>query len=165
MLDRQTQSLCYQVNNISEKISQTSPEWFAKSVRTRVVVSVRSKFVCACVCVCDVRVEKFGPNGIYALWKARMRSTQSLRGLMMMMMLMMTIYRARTYPCCNSMLLALERPLSSSWLVLSLTVRAGYVCVAIIHQTLTWTTGSLLCAQMLMYAIANWTRTPKQSLH
>ena len=35
-------------------------------------------------------------------------------------------------------------------------VHTGYVCVAIIHWTLTWTTGSLTCAQMLMYAIACW---------
>ena len=34
-------------------------------------------------------------------------------------------------------------------------VRAGYVCVAIIHQTLTWTTESLLRTQMLMHAIAH----------
>ena len=34
-------------------------------------------------------------------------------------------------------------------------VRAGYVRVAIIHRTLTWTTGSLTCAQMLMHAIAH----------
>ena len=36
-----------------------------------------------------------------------------------------------------------------------LCVCAGYVCVAIIHWTLTWTTGSLTCAQMLMHAIAH----------
>ena len=43
---------------------------------------------------------------------------------------------------------------------------AGYVCVAIIHQTLTGTTGFLSCAQMLMHVIAHggvW--TPKESLH
>ena len=34
-------------------------------------------------------------------------------------------------------------------------VRAGYVCLAIIHRTLTWTTGFLTCAQMLMRAIAH----------
>ena len=34
-------------------------------------------------------------------------------------------------------------------------VPAGYVCVAIIRQTLTWTTGSLTCAQMLKHAIAH----------
>ena len=33
---------------------------------------------------------------------------------MMMMMMMMTIYRARIYPRCNSMLITLERPQSSS---------------------------------------------------
>ena len=30
--------------------------------------------------------------------------------MMMMMMIMITIYRARIYPCCNSMIIALERP-------------------------------------------------------
>ena len=45
-------------------------------------------------------------------------------------------------------------------------VHAGYVCVAIIHRTLTWTTGSLSCAQMLMHAIVHGgVRTPKESLH
>ena len=45
-------------------------------------------------------------------------------------------------------------------------VRAGYVCVAIIHKTLTWTVGSLTCAQMLMHAIAHTgVQTPKESLH
>ena len=80
----------------------------------------------------------------------------------------MTIYRAWICPCCNNMLIALERPQSSSWLFLSLMVHAGCVCVAIIHWTLTWTTGSLTCAQMLMHAIAHGgvrTRTPKESLH
>ena len=38
-------------------------------------------------------------------------------------------------------------------------VRAGYVRVAIIHRTLTWTTGSLTCAQMLMRVIAHGGRT------
>ena len=34
------------------------------------------------------------------------------------------------------------------------TVQAGCCSVSIIHQTLTWTTGSLTCTQMLMYVIA-----------
>ena len=34
-------------------------------------------------------------------------------------------------------------------------VRAGNVCVAIIHRTLTWTTGSLSCARMLMHTTAH----------
>ena len=76
---------------------------------------------------------------------------------------------ARIYPCCNSMLIALERPQPSSWLFLPLMVRAGYVCDAIIlrnHRTLTWTTGSLPCPQMLMHATAHGgVRTPKKSLH
>ena len=45
-------------------------------------------------------------------------------------------------------------------------VRAGYVWGAIIHWALTWTTGSLLCTQMLMHVIAHrgvW--TPQESLH
>ena len=33
---------------------------------------------------------------------------------------------------------------------------AGYVCVAIIHRTLTRTTGSLTCTQMLMHTTAHW---------
>ena len=70
----------------------------------------------------------------------------------MNIMMIMTIHRARIYPRCNSMLITLERPQSSSWIFLSLIVRAGYVCVAIIHRTLTWTTGSLSCAQMLVNA-------------
>ena len=83
-----------------------------------------------------------------------------------MRMIMVAIYRARIYPCCNSMLIALERPQLSSWLFLSLLVRAGYVCVAIIHRTLAWTTRSLSCAQMLMHAIVHGdVRTPKESLH
>ena len=35
------------------------------------------------------------------------------------------------------------------------TVHAGCFSVSIIHQTLTWITGSLMCAQMLMNAIAH----------
>ena len=35
MWDRQIQSLCFQVNNIIEKISQTSPEWFAKAMENQ----------------------------------------------------------------------------------------------------------------------------------
>ena len=44
--------------------------------------------------------------------------------------------------------------------------RSGYVWVAIIHRTLTWTAASLSCAQMLMHEIAHrgiWTW--KESLH
>ena len=40
------------------------------------------------------------------------------------------------------------------------TVRAGCFNVSIIHQTLTWTTGSFRCAQILMHAVAHsgvWT--------
>ena len=45
-------------------------------------------------------------------------------------------------------------------------VCAGYVCVTIIHRTLTQSIGSLTCAQMLMQAIAHGVvRTPKESLH
>ena len=45
-------------------------------------------------------------------------------------------------------------------------VHAGYVCVAIIHRTMTRTTGSLSCAHMFMHAIAHGgVRTPKESLH
>ena len=45
-------------------------------------------------------------------------------------------------------------------------VRAGYLCVAIIHQTLTRTTGSLTCAQMLMHVSAHvGVRALKGSLH
>ena len=80
--------------------------------------------------------------------------------------MMMTVYRVRIYPCCNSMLFALERPQSSSGLFLSPTVRARSFCVAMIHRTLTWTTGSLTCAHMFMHAIAHGgVRTPKESLH
>ena len=79
----------------------------------------------------------------------------------------MTIYRVQIYSSCNRELIALEQPQSSCWIVLSLyMVRAGYVCVAIIHQTLTWTTGSLSGAHMLMHAIAHGgARTTKDSLH
>ena len=78
----------------------------------------------------------------------------------------MKIYRAWIYPCCNSMLIALEWPQSSRWLFLSLMVCAGYAGVAIIHGTLTWTTGSLSCAQILMHVIAHrGVRTLKESLH
>ena len=34
-------------------------------------------------------------------------------------------------------------------------VHAGCFSVSIIHRTLTWTTGSLMCAQMLMYMITH----------
>ena len=51
---------------------------------------------------------------------------------------------------------------------LLLKVHTRYVCVAIIHWTQTWTTGSLSCAQMFMYATANrcvrqWKRMCKES--
>ena len=35
------------------------------------------------------------------------------------------------------------------------TVHAGCFSVPIIHRTLTWTTGSITCTQMLMHAIAH----------
>ena len=35
------------------------------------------------------------------------------------------------------------------------SVHAGCFSVSIIHQTLTWTTGSLMCAQMYMHAIGH----------
>ena len=35
------------------------------------------------------------------------------------------------------------------------TVCAGHFSVSMIHRILTWTTGSLTCAQMLMHAIAH----------
>ena len=83
-----------------------------------------------------------------------------------MMMVMITIYTAWIHPYCNSMLIALERPQSSSWLFLSLMVHAGYVCVAIIHRPLALTTGSLLCAQILMHAITHrGVPTPKENMH
>ena len=42
----------------------------------------------------------------------------------------------------------------------------GVFSVSIAHRTLTWTIGSLSCAQMLMHAIAHGVvRTPKESLH
>ena len=47
------------------------------------------------------------------------------------------------------------------------TVHAGYFSVSIIHQTLTWTTGSLMCAQILMHANAHrgvWTHLRKSAL-
>ena len=47
-------------------------------------------------------------------------SLSVMRMMMVMMMMMMTIYRVRIYPCCNSMLITLERPQSLSWLFLSL---------------------------------------------
>ena len=41
------------------------------------------------------------------------------------------------------------------------TVDAGCFSVSIIHRTLAWTTRSLMCAQMLMHAIAHGgVRTP-----
>ena len=46
------------------------------------------------------------------------------------------------------------------------TVHAGRLSVSIIHRTLTWTTGSLTCSQMLVHAIAHESvRTPWESLH
>ena len=43
-------------------------------------------------------------------------------------------------------------------------VHAGCCRVSIIHRTLTWTTGSLTCAQMSMHAIAHGgVRAPKKS--
>ena len=46
------------------------------------------------------------------------------------------------------------------------TVRAACFSVSIIHRTLTWTTGSLESAHMLMHAIAHESaRTTSESLH
>ena len=45
------------------------------------------------------------------------------------------------------------------------TVHAGCFSVSVIHRTLTWTTGSLKCTQMLMHAIAHGgVRTPLESV-
>ena len=41
------------------------------------------------------------------------------------------------------------------------TVPAGYFCVERIHQTLTWTTGFLMCTEILMHAIAHKKFTDK----
>ena len=50
-------------------------------------------------------------------------------------------------------------------LIIFVAYGACWVCVAIIHRTLTWTTGSLSCAQMLMHAITHrGVGTPKESL-
>lgn len=35
--DKQIQSLCYQVNQIIEKIAQTEPEWIAKAMDDQMV--------------------------------------------------------------------------------------------------------------------------------
>lgn len=35
--DKQIQSLCYQVNQIIEKIAQTEPEWIAKAMEDQMV--------------------------------------------------------------------------------------------------------------------------------
>ena len=43
------------------------------------------------------------------------------RGRLMMVIMVMANYWARIYPCCNSMLITLERPRSSSWFFFSLT--------------------------------------------
>ena len=40
-------------------------------------------------------------------------------------------------------------------------VHAGCLSVSIIHRTLTWTTGSSVCAQMLMHAVAHGKTIPK----
>ena len=45
------------------------------------------------------------------------------------------------------------------------TVHAGCFSVSIIHRTLTWTTGSLTCTQMLMHAIAHGVTDTYKSLH
>ena len=47
------------------------------------------------------------------------------------------------------------------------TVHAGYFSVSIIYWTLTWTTGSLICAQILMHGIAHggvWDTLRKSAL-
>ena len=47
------------------------------------------------------------------------------------------------------------------------TVHAGCFSVSIIHWTLTWTTGSLTCTQMLLHAIAHrvvWTHITEPAL-
>ena len=66
-----------------------------------------------------------------------------------MMMMVMTIYRARMYPCCK------QRAHCAWATTIIKLVCTGYVCVAIIHRSLTRTTGSLSCAQMLMHAISH----------
>ena len=46
------------------------------------------------------------------------------------------------------------------------TVHAGCFSVSIFHRTLTWTTGSWTCAQMLMHTTAHGgVQTPQESLH
>ena len=45
------------------------------------------------------------------------------------------------------------------------TVHVGCFSVSIIHWTLTWTTGSLTCARMLMHAIAHRVTGTCKSLH
>ena len=46
------------------------------------------------------------------------------------------------------------------------TVHDGCLSVSIIHQTLTWTTRSLICTQILIHVIAHWgAQTTSESLH
>ena len=52
------------------------------------------------------------------------------------------------------------------WEIQSRTTQPTVHAECFIHRTLTWTSGSLTCAQMLMHAIAHGgVRTPEESLH
>ena len=63
------------------------------------------------------------------------------------------------------LLLSVEWPRSLFWSFVTM-VHAGCVCVAIIHWTLTWTTKSLTCTQMLMHGIGHrGAQATKESLH
>ena len=57
-------------------------------------------------------------------------------------------------PMGNSGCFPGERQLRQSHAT-QLTVHTGCFNVSIIHRTLTWTTGSLTCAQMLMHVVAH----------
>ena len=58
-------------------------------------------------------------------------------------------------PMGNSGCFPRGKPAATGSCYQTYTVHAGCFSVSIIHRTLTWTTGSFTCAQMLMHAIAH----------
>ena len=56
--------------------------------------------------------------------------------------------------------------LPNLWYVLFFSSFFFFFSVSIINRTLTWTTGSLMCAQMFMHAVVHGNvQTPQESLH
>ena len=66
-----------------------------------------------------------------------------------------TVLSQWDFSCGKFGLLSLGKASCDRVTLPNLRCMLGVVSVSIIHRTLTWTTGSLTCAQMLMHAIAH----------